>query len=243
MAIIETVRGANFFGLGRGVFLGIDSMVGHYLTGYDEQRIGREYLGGSDAEIIGDRQVGTGYITTEGYYPAGNAFYLQTDLLETSDMTYLAACRTMDTLDTGETRPAILGCETNVDGSGLSFSGPVTFNAKASVYENGTPEVVSAYMTVPDPSDWAFYSARIEEGVGITVNDLTNGLSYFRAESRSRALSTSPLRIGSSYSGSNRYGQADIAYAGVATAALSDDDLALVYSRVRAALERKGITI
>lgn len=176
-----------------------------------------------------------------------NTNMLSAAIDEPASWTILTVFRTLDTLASGATRPALGGWYNSSLGSAVRGGGGIMNSATglqmwASFDNAGTPQNTSLALTISTPSNWRLAAMTVQSGVGMTVRDLTNSLVASNSVTLTRSPRAAACRIAGTYDQPS--GQGDFAMWGLWNSALSLDQMTLLRSSVIAPLmATRGITV
>lgn len=181
--------------------------------------------------------------------------YLQTEVVDTANVTIIAVCRSPvalpEPLPTPDPRPVYAstfsgpsitpGITGTSFGVTLSNSGAALLNATAA-RSNGSGGVTTGQINVADnPTEWGIRVLRTSSAEGTMIENLTRGSKAIGTALTQRALTANKFRIGSSISSFT--GVSDISALSIHSEALTDAEIAALASLMRGRMQRLGISV
>jgi len=180
--------------------------------------------------------------------------WFTTNFSETANITLMAVRRAGDTNSSGTTfisnfvsttTAANVGTSIDMDASGLF--GSTYYSADGSTYQSQSvrdPSATNADADVAKLTNWFFSAVRVDTAK-IVLNDKTNADYVATANipgGSTRVLGTTKYNIGARGSG-GRSNLGHLAFAAIYSRTLSDDELNVVYARLKKVMNRRGIAI
>lgn len=189
--------------------------------------------------VVGAPSVNAGYASFKGM-----ANYVQTQIRETTDVTFFVVARSADTPGAADSTPLICGTFDSAAPAGISLYASGTDRvAGTAAYgdDDASSTNASAIATPIVLSSWNLYSVTVNSA-GVTARSHTANVSISRAATKPRRPSTRTVRIGSGYSNTQR-GNVDIALYQHHSVSLTEDEIARTVADLRAYAARRGITV
>lgn len=231
-----------------------DGLVGWFhIGGTSAASIRNRAENGADAVVAGSPVFSTGYGTFDG--PTNR---LDTTILDTTAITYLAVAKSSQNFAVSTQRPMIVGAYGAIGaqfwGSCLIVTGTPSAAPAATIAVHGGRDdgasgslIYSASLTVADFSAWTFLagSTKAEAAVGgRKIYDKTNGTSATATPATARVAHPSrTVQLGAASSGLID-GTADVAWAAIYNRELSEAEIDKIYAFVKRRLADKySITI
>ncbi len=208
------------------------SLEGAFLLGDGIAQMTRNYAPGkADAKAVGILRTGSGYAILD------ETGYLNTGIMETAEMTAITVGRAPE--GTVSTNPAFLGNNQNTSTGGFAIF-PNSLGAQGTSIRAAALEriqVTGRYQ------DFTAVSHRLKETTPNIVNNLSSGERVLGASSAARTLERSnPILIGRLPSNAFKTTNEQVLVL-IYSKALSDTELATVYSWIRAYAAEKGIAV
>jgi hypothetical protein len=224
-------------------------LIGWFEPGTDGPTTAKNWaLGGNNATIVGTPTYGSGYATF-----TANLNFLQTDLLETNDMTFFIVARSAATFVDTAHRPALLGYQAN--GSLLGAEIVVTATTGApqctltefAAYNTGSVVQENTARSVANFSAFKYLWGRIDSvGQALYLLNRTDGSTETSTTTTGTRVLSAPakLRIGSTFN-TTFGGAVDVAHCSIYNNAVpTSPGIVAHYNFVQAdLLARFGITI
>ncbi|WP_339112768.1 hypothetical protein [Thioclava sp. GXIMD2076] len=210
-----------------------------YLNFFEDSDLIERNLGtGAAAVTSGTATVGSGYVSL-----TGSEGFLQTDAVETEEMTIISVSRAVS-IGTGAARPLYIS----------NYASSTLGNGGTSIYANGTAVVTGAtYLNnagatanvssslAATPQNWSMKALRVD-AESLLMEDFTTGLSGSQAITYARDLNANPYRIGWGYATSFD-GNSDHASACIVNRRIADDELNEIAALMRRRAALFGITV
>lgn len=231
-------------------------LVGWWWLGGTEAKTEKDHAYLANATLAGSPTIETSYVSFGGY---NSGQWLQTEVAETNDFSWLVVARTSDALAASSTQPTIMSTWSSADPaySSQTNGSLIYYNATSGLPQGtlvggighvsaGTVTVDNgATLSIANAGEWAF--------LALTYNDTSNvKVLYNRSTGTSNtntvATDRSPrsnlnLRIGGGFNTSFR-GTCDVAFAAAYSSALTAQEVADTYAFVQTCLsDWHGLTI
>lgn len=250
MGTLITVAGADFSANPVGFITPVTGSLGWwYLTGGSAAKVKKNLtLGGTDATIVGSPTYNAGYTS----FPGANAAYLQTAVVDRTDVTYLAVVRGPNaTYVSSATTAPVMGTVNLSGGAAIAGSGVVLFTTGGITTSAPVPLGPSRWAggsVTPTGSAtnlataWHFLAVTFKTAVGVTFDNMTDGTHATSARADGITTGANSVMIGALPDTASYKGPVDIAFAAVYPT-LTLANITTIYSAVKTRMALFSITV
>lgn len=208
-----------------------DDLLGAFFLGGGGKIGLRDWAGNADPEAVGYPTFGEGFATLS------EDGYLQTDIDEPLELTYVVVGREVSASGVGWIGNFVGGA--NIGVSLYSQPGGTTMQANA----GRVGGVGGSVSVTSDTEDWGIYSLSVPSTGAMAIRNWTTGNGGMSSATAAREINGGgPLRIGRLYSPAH-VGEADMAVVLVYDIALDDTQAAIVAAFCRDYAASRGITV
>lgn len=219
-------------------------LEGIFFLNSSREKASRNYAPGKpDGAIVGTPTINPSYINARS-----QSNYVQTEVVESEEVTIFCIARTTDPGSNLPTRAAWYGTYRNQGANAAVWNPGVsawrdngTFRANAGYGDDpAAPVQRQVVISAADFSAWSLYVHRVR-AADVYFTDVTRGLSGSTSAIGARQRSVGKFRIGGVYY--EFLGQCDVAVWQVHSVALNDQEIASIVANLRAYALKLGITV